>query len=99
MDMDANTIVVLKNIYAKGFSPTAFTAKVTRVFTTYTTSKGITFENIILNVVPADLFKYITDATASNVPSTIKAGESITGGADLTAFAGWSWVSIAGKLK
>jgi hypothetical protein len=99
IDNDDNTIVNLKNIYGKGFSATAFTANITEVFTTYKTTSGVTFENIVMNVVPADLFKYVDKATAINVPATIKAGSSITGGADLTAFAGWSWVSIADKLK
>ncbi len=99
IDNDANTIVNLKNIYAKGHSATVFTANITEVFTTYTTTKGVTFENIVMNVASADLFKYIDKATASNVPATIKAGTTITGGADLTAFSGWSWTSIAEKLK
>jgi hypothetical protein len=99
IDNDANTIVNLKNIYAKGFSATVFTANITEVFTTYTTTKGVTFENIVMNVASADLFKYVDKATASNVPATIKAGTTITGGADLTAFSGWSWTSIAEKLK
>ena len=99
IDNDDNTIVNLKNIYAKGFSATAFTANITEVFSTYKTTFGVTFENIVMNVVPADLFKYVDKATAANVPATIKAGTTITGGADLTAFDGWSWISIAGKLK
>jgi len=99
IDVDANTIVNLKNIYAKGFSKTAFTANITEVFTKYTTTSGVTFENIVMNVVSADLYKYVEKATADNVPATIKAGTTITGGADLTAFDGWSWISIAGKLK
>jgi hypothetical protein len=99
IDNDANTIVNLKNIYAKGFSKTVFTANITEVFTKYTTTSGVTFENIVMDVVSADLFKYVEKATADNVPATIKAGTTITGGATLTAFDGWSWISIAGKLK
>lgn len=99
IDNDANTIVNLKNIYGKGFSATLFTANITEAFTTYTTTKGVTFENIVMNVASADLFKYVDKATALNVPATINAGTTITGGADLTAFSGWSWVSIADKLK
>jgi hypothetical protein len=52
-----------------------------------------------MDVNAADLFKYIDKATATNVPATIKAGTTITGGATLSAFDGWSWISIAGKLK
>jgi hypothetical protein len=53
-----------------------------------------------MNVVAGDLWKYIDKATASStIPSSISAGTSITGGADLTAFAGWSWTAIADKLK
>ena len=99
IDNDANTIVNLKNIYAKGFSTTVFTQNITEVFTAYTTTKGITFENIVMNVVSGDLYKYVDKATPSNVPATIKSGTTITGGADLTAFSGWSWTSIADKLK
>ena len=99
IDNDNNTIVNLKNIYAKGFSKTVFTANITEVFTTYTTTFGVTFDNIVMDVASGDLFKYIDKATASNVPATIKAGTSITGGADLTAFSGWSWAAIADKLK
>ena len=99
IDNDANTIVNLKNIYAKGFSKTVFTANITEVFTTYTTTFGVTFDNIVMDVASGDLFKYVDKATASNVPATIKAGTTITGGADLTAFSGWSWAAIADKLK
>jgi hypothetical protein len=99
IDNDDNTIVNLKNIFAKGFSKTAFTANITEVFTTYKTTNGVTFENIVMNVTAADLFKYIDKATTINVPATIKAGTTITGGATLSAFDGWSWISIAGKLK
>jgi hypothetical protein len=99
IDNDNNTIVNLKNIYAKGFSKTVFTANITEVFTTYTTTFGVTFDNIVMDVASGDLFKYIDKATASNVPATIKAGTTITGGADLTAFSGWSWAAIADKLK
>jgi len=99
IDNDNNTVVNLKNIFAKGFSATAFTQNITEVFTTYTTTKGITFENIVMNVVAGDLYKYVDKATATNVPATIKAGTTITGGADLTAFSGWSWTAIADKLK
>jgi hypothetical protein len=99
IDNDNNTVVNLKNIYANGFSATAFTQNITEVFTTYTTTKGITFENIVMNVVAGDLYKYVDKATVTNVPATIKAGTTITGGADLTAFSGWSWTAIADKLK
>jgi hypothetical protein len=99
IDNDNNTIVNLKNIFAKGFSKTVFTANITEVFTTYTTTSGVTFENIVMDVTAADLFKYVDKATATNVPATIAAGTTITGGATLTAFDGWSWISIAGKLK
>ncbi len=96
IDNDANTIVNLRNIYAKGFSAT--TQNITEVFTTYTTTSGIVFENIKLDVPPADLWKYINGATvASTIPSTITAGTAAY--ADLTAFNGWSWTAIADKLK
>jgi hypothetical protein len=101
IDNDANTQVKLSNIYATGFSTTAFTQNITEVFTNpYTTTFGVKFENIKMNVVAGDLWKYIDKATASStIPSSISAGTSITGGADLTAFAGWSWTAIADKLK
>jgi hypothetical protein len=100
IDNDDNTAVTLKNIYATGFSTTAFTQNITEVFTSpYKTTAGITFNNIVMNVVPADLAKYIDKSTGKTIPSTITAGNSITGGADLTAFAGWSWTAIADKLK
>ena len=101
IDNDANTQVKLSNIYATGFSTTAFTQNITEVFTNpYTTTFGVNFENIKMNVVAGDLWKYIDKATASStIPSSISAGTSITGGADLTVFAGWSWTAIADKLK
>jgi hypothetical protein len=100
IDNDDDVAVTLKNIYATGFSATAFTQNITEVFTSpYKTKAGITFENIVMNVVPADLAKYIDKSTGKTIPSTITAGNSITGGADLTAFAGWSWTAIADKLK
>lgn len=101
IDNDANTQVKLSNIYATGFSATVFTQNITEVFTNpYTTTHGVKFENIVMNVVPSDLWKYIDKATASsNIPSSIGAGTIITGGADLSAFTGWSWTAIADKLK
>lgn len=99
IDNDANTIVNLKNIYAKGFSTTTFTQSITEVYTTYTTTSGVTFSNIVMNVASADLFKYIEKATSANVPASITAGTTITGGADLTVFNGWSWTAKADKLK
>jgi hypothetical protein len=99
IDVDANTQVKLSNIYATGFSTTAFTQNITEVFTKYTTTYGVKFENIVLNVPSADLAKYIEKSTGQTIPSTITAGNSITGGADLAAFASWSWTAIANKLK
>lgn len=99
IDNDANTQVKLSNIYATGFSATAFTQNITEVFTAYTTTFGVKFENIVLNVSSADLAKYIDKSEGKTVPNTITAGTSITGGADLTQFAGWSWTAIADKLK
>lgn len=100
IDNDANTGVTLSNIYATGFSTTLFTQNVTEVFTNpYTTTAGVKFENIVLNVPSVDLFKYIDKATATNVPAAFKTGTTITGGADLTQFSGWSWTAIADKLK
>lgn len=100
IDNDANTQVKLSNIYATGFSTSAFTQNVTEVFTKYTTTFGVKFENIVMNVAAGDLWKYIDKATStSTLPSAISAGTSASGGADLKAFAGWSWTSIADKLK
>ena len=99
IDNDANTQVKLSNIYATGFSSTVFTQNITEVFTKYTTTAGIKFENIVLNVPSADLAKYIDKSAGQTIPSTIKAGSTITGGADLAAFASWSWTAIANKLK
>lgn len=96
IDNDANTVVNFKNIYAKGF--TAVTQNVTEVFTTYTTTFGIKFENLKLDVASADLYKYIDKATAASViPAGITAGTAAY--ATLTAFNGWSWTAIADKLK
>jgi hypothetical protein len=96
IDNDANTIVNLKNIYAKGFDKT--TQNITEVFSTYTTTFGITFENIKLNVPTADLYMYIDKATASStIPASITAGMATY--ADLTVFSNWSWTSKAGKLQ
>lgn len=100
IDNDANTQVKLSNIYATGFSTTVFTQNITEVFTTpYTTTYGVKFENIVLNVPSADLAKYIDKSAGKTIPSAITAGTTITGGADLTQFAGWSWTAIANKLK
>ena len=96
IDNDINTIVNLRNIYAKGFS--AITQNITEVFSTYTTTFGIVFENIKLDVTPANLWQYINGATvASTIPASITAGTAAY--ADLTAFNGWSWTAIADKLK
>ena len=97
IDNDANTQVSLKNIYATGF--TATTQNITEVFTNpYTTTFGVKFENIKLNVTAANLWQYIDKATAaSTIPASITAGTATY--ADLTAFAGWSWTAIADKLK
>jgi hypothetical protein len=93
IDNDSTTIVDLKNIYVKGLDKT--TQNITEVFTPNTKIK---FENITLDVLAADLWKYIHKATQSSVlPSTISAGT--TAYADLSVFNGWSWTSIAEKLK
>ncbi len=96
IDNDANTIVNLKNIYATGFDATS--QNITEVFTNYTTTEGVTFENITLNVDAADLYKYIDKAGSNDeVPSTIKAGTAEY--TDLSVFDGWTWTAAAGKLK
>jgi hypothetical protein len=97
IDNDANTVVSLKNIFAKGF--TAVTQNITEVFTNpYTSTFGVLFDKVTLDVQAVDLWKYIDKATAvSSIPATISAGT--TAYADLTAFNTWSWTSIAGNLK
>jgi hypothetical protein len=97
IDNDNNTIVNFKNIYAKGFTST--TQNITEVFTNpYATTFGITFENVKLDVVGADLWKYIDKATiTSTIPSSISAGTASY--ADLSVFNGWSWTAISDKLK
>jgi hypothetical protein len=99
IDNDDNTAVKLSNIYATGFSTTAFTQNITEVFSTYKTTFGVNFDNIVLNVPSADLAKYIDKSSGKTIPTTIKAGSTITGGADLTVFANWSWTALADKLK
>ncbi len=98
IDNDANTIVNLKNIYGKSFALNS--QNITEVFTNYTTTYGVTFENITLDVASADLKNYIDkykDDATTPIPSTIAAGT--TQYADLTVFDGWSWTALAGKLK
>lgn len=96
IDNDANTIVNLKNIYGTGFDATS--QNITEVFTNYSTTEGVTFENITLNVDAADLYKYVDKAGSNDeVPSSIKAGTAEY--ADLSVFDGWSWTAAAGKLK
>lgn len=97
IDNDANTVVNFDGIYCKGF--TAITQSITEVFTNpYTTTFGIKFANVTLDVPSASLYTYIDKAIiTSNIPSGITAGT--TKYADLAVFNGWSWTAIADKLK
>ena len=98
IDNDNNTVVNLRNIYAKGFS--AVTQNITEVFTNpYLSTFGVVFENITLDIPAANfLWQYIDKATAaSTIPSTISTGTTTY--ADLTVFNGWSWTAASDKLK
>ena len=98
IDNDNNTVVNLRNIYAKGFS--AVTQNITEVFTNpYLSTFGVVFENITLDIPAANfLWQYVAGATAaSTIPPTISTGTTTY--ADLTVFNGWSWTAISNQLK
>lgn len=83
INVDANSIVDLQNIY--------FTAIVEGQMINRVTAEGVTFNSIMLNVAAGDLASHVN----GDVPAGVTAGG--TPQADATVF-GWTWASVAGKL-
>lgn len=83
INVDANSIVALQNIY--------FTAIVEGQMINRTTAVGVSFTGITLNVAAGDLASHVN----GDVPAGVTAGG--TPQADATVF-GWTWASVAGKL-
>jgi hypothetical protein len=83
INVDANSIVDLQNIY--------FTAIVEGQMINRVTAEGVTFNSIMLNVAAGDLASHVN----GDVPAGVTAGG--TPQANASVF-GWTWASVAGKL-
>lgn len=86
INVDANSIVNLRNLYFTGIIEGQ---KINRV-----TATGVTFEGIQLNVAEANLVNHVNGA----VPAGVTAVSTATVGANKSAF-GWTWASQEGALS
>lgn len=84
INVDANSIVTLKNIYITG---AADGQKINRI-----TAVDVIFDNILLNVPAADLGNYVN---GTPIPAGIAAGTTPQAN---TAVFGWTWASKAGAI-
>ncbi|MDD4373159.1 MAG: hypothetical protein PHG67_04510 [Bacteroidales bacterium] len=85
INVDANSIVTLRNIY---FTAIVEGQKINRV-----NAAGVDFDNIMLNVPAANLVDYVAGDV---VPNGVVAGGSSTVN---TSVLGWTWASNAGALS
>jgi hypothetical protein len=84
INVDANSIVALENLYFRDIAADQWINRVD--------AAGVTFTNIILNVDAADLPSHVNGA----VPAGVVTGT--TPQADISVF-GWTWASQAGGLS
>lgn len=84
INVDANSIVTLRNIY---FTAIVEGQKINRV-----DAVGVVFDNIMLDVTAANLVDYVDGDV---VPTGVVAGGSSTAN---TSVLGWTWASNAGAL-
>lgn len=85
INTDANSEVILENIYIKGIT----TQKINRV-----TAAKVVFNNIFLDVLPANLSKHLP--AGATAPAGVKAGNTNTFKASELS---WTWASKANKLN
>lgn len=85
INVDANSMVALKNLYFTGIAATQMINRVT--------AAGVTFEGIQLGIDQANLASHVNGV----VPAGVTAVSTPTVGADASLFS-WTWASKAGAL-